>query len=198
MFLLLLQNIPFICHIYRTKGNSEPITFSTFFWQKIIGFNRQAYWPMHRTSVVTGVKNISIGIDTAPGLGHGCYIQAMGKITIGNYTTIAPNVGIISSNHSIYNHKEHIINQVIIGDYCWIGMGAIILPGVILGPHTIVAAGAVVTKSFVDGFCVIAGNPAKKIKNIESNQCVEFKNKWEYNGYIPHHRFANYKNSKLH
>ena len=40
-------------------------------------------------------------------------------------------------------------------------MNSIILPGVNLGPRTVVAAGSVVTKSFPDGFCVLAGNPAK-------------------------------------
>ena len=42
-----------------------------------------------------------------------------------------------------------------------------ILPGVTLGDNTIVGAGAVVTKSFPEGHCVIAGNPARKIKDID-------------------------------
>ena len=46
-------------------------------------------------------------------------------------------------------------------------MNAMIMPGVELGPHTVVGAGAVVTKSFPEGHCVIAGNPAKLIKKIE-------------------------------
>jgi acetyltransferase-like isoleucine patch superfamily enzyme len=42
-------------------------------------------------------------------------------------------------------------------------MNAVILPGVTLGDHTIVGAGSVVTHSFPEGHCTIAGNPAKKI-----------------------------------
>lgn len=47
-------------------------------------------------------------------------------------------------------------------------MNAMILPGVKLGNNTIVGAGSVVTKSF-EGDCIIAGNPAKKIKDIEKD-----------------------------
>lgn len=43
---------------------------------------------------------------------------------------------------------------------CWMGMNSIILSGVTLGDHTIVGAGSVVTKSFPEGECVIAGNTA--------------------------------------
>ena len=45
-------------------------------------------------------------------------------------------------------------------------MNAMIMPGVSLGDNTVVAAGAIVTKSFIDGFCVVGGNPAKIIKRI--------------------------------
>lgn len=47
------------------------------------------------------------------------------------------------------------------------GMNSMILPGVVLGPHTVVGAGSVVTKSFPNGYCVIAGVPAKLVKTID-------------------------------
>jgi acetyltransferase-like isoleucine patch superfamily enzyme len=58
---------------------------------------------------------------------------------------------------------------ITLGISCWVGMNSVILPGVSLGDHTIVGAGSVVTKSFPDGFCVIAGNPAKLIRDIRVN-----------------------------
>jgi acetyltransferase-like isoleucine patch superfamily enzyme len=51
-----------------------------------------------------------------------------------------------------------------LGEKCWIGMNAVILPGVVLGPGTVVGAGAVVTKSFPEGHVVLAGIPAKAVK----------------------------------
>ncbi|MBS7109518.1 MAG: hypothetical protein KH076_09760 [Streptococcus sp.] len=49
-------------------------------------------------------------------------------------------------------------------------MNSVILPGVILGDHTIVGAGAVVTHSFPDGYCIIGGNPARIIKALDISE----------------------------
>jgi acetyltransferase-like isoleucine patch superfamily enzyme len=53
-------------------------------------------------------------------------------------------------------------------------MGAVILPSVQLGDFTIVGAGAVVTKSFEEGYCVIAGNPARVIRQLNKEECNAF------------------------
>ena len=100
---------------------------------------------------------------------RGCYFQAIGQITIGKGTWIAANVGIITANHDFYDLSHHSAPKpVCIGDNCWIGMNSMILPGVQLGDRTIVGAGSIVTKSFPEGNCVIAGNPAKLIKQLEN------------------------------
>ena len=52
-------------------------------------------------------------------------------------------------------------------------MNAVLLPGTTLGDHTVVGAGAVVTKSFPDGYVVIAGNPAKVIRTLNKADCVD-------------------------
>jgi acetyltransferase-like isoleucine patch superfamily enzyme len=98
---------------------------------------------------------------------YGCFLQAVGKITLGEDVWLAPNVGIITAGHDFDDlSKNSAPKSVTIGDHCWIGMNAVILPGVILGNHTMVGAGSVVTKSFPEGDCVIAGNPARVIKRL--------------------------------
>ncbi|MBS4044371.1 MAG: acyltransferase [Chitinophagaceae bacterium] len=181
----------------ETTKTQTPISFSMFYNQKVLGFQSEVYWPVHSTSLVQNYKNIYCGIETCPGFSPGNYIQAMGKIYIGDYTQIAPNVGIITGNHDLVDNRKHIIKDVKIGKYCWLGMGAIVLPGVELGDYTIVAAGSIVTKSFVSGYCVIAGNPAKLIKQIDSEQCVFHKSEHEYNGYIRSDQFEAYRKKHL-
>lgn len=179
----LARSLPILKHFYRTRYTAAPITLKTLFTQKILGINKSAYWPMHFTSTVRGAAHIQTGIGTAPGLSPGCYIQGTGGITIGDYTLIGPNVGIISINHNPTQNKDFVKKEVRIGKYCWIGMNSTILPGVTLGDFTIVGAGTVVTKSFPDGYCIIAGNPAKVIKQLNPKECVHYTNPYEYCGY---------------
>lgn len=182
---------------YETHDTAAPITFRTWFLQKVAGWNREAYWPVHFTSRVSCPQNILIGIGTAPGLANGCYIQGTGRIKIGDYTIIAPNVGIISANHDPSDLTRHVESGVEIGSYCWLGMNSVVLPGVKLGDNTIVGAGAVVTKSFPDGYCVLAGNPAKVIKTIDPGTCIHTVNRYEYYGYIPKQHFSEFRRRRL-
>lgn len=68
-------------------------------------------------------------------------------------------------------------------------MNSVITAGVTLGPRTIVAAGAVVTKSFPDGFVVLAGVPAKPVKYLDKEKFKPWHSKEEYYGYIPKKQF---------
>lgn len=146
--------------------------------------DKRIYWPVHKNSEVTHPDNIFVGINSNVATRPGCYIQGNGGIYIGNYVHFASNIGIISGNHDLYNQNKHINKSVYIDDYTWIGMGAIILPGVRLGPRTIVAAGAVVTKSFPEGYCVIGGNPAKIIKTLDKEKFVPTQYRTEYYGFV--------------
>lgn len=133
------------------------------------GVNLNVPWPVSSRSQVVGARNIIFDPDDLNNFQHfGCYFQGKGKIVIGKGTYIAPNVGIITANHDLTDlDKNAPPKDVVIGEKSWIGMNSMILPGVCLGPHTVVGAGSVVTKSFVEGYCVLAGNPAREIKKIE-------------------------------
>lgn len=192
MFKSILSKIPFIRGLIVTRGTSAPITIRSLIFQFVFGFNWKAYWPTHPSSRINGVRNIIIGKGCAPGYMPGCYIQGFAKVEIGDYTIIAPNVGIISGNHDLYDYREHISQEVKIGKYCWLGMGSIILPGVTLGDHVVVAANSVVTKSFEEGYVVLAGNPAKPIKTIDKEKVVKYDD-CEYIGYFREKDFAKFR-----
>lgn len=130
--------------------------------------NTHIPWPVSPRIGIIYPENISFHPDDLNNFqGFGNYYQATGKITIGRGAYIAPNVGIITSNHSLDNLDNHDEPKPVqLGEQCWVGMNSVILPGVTLGNHTIVGAGSVVTKSFPEGNCVIAGNPAKMIKQL--------------------------------
>lgn len=127
-------------------------------------------WPMALTCHVSNANNIFFHPDNIDNFqSPGCYFQNFkGKIYLGYGTYIAPNVGLITANHKLDNLDEHEDGRdIVIGEKCWIGMNSVVLPGVVLGEGTIVAAGAVVSKSFPEGHVVIGGIPAKILKVIE-------------------------------
>jgi acetyltransferase-like isoleucine patch superfamily enzyme len=97
------------------------------------------------------------------------WIDAFGGVEIGNSVSIAHGTSIVSSNHTWTQTDIPIRDNVVTGhavhisDDIWIGCGCRILAGVQLGSRTVVAAGAVVTRSF-PGNAVIGGVPATVIK----------------------------------
>ena len=94
-------------------------------------------------------------------------------IRVGSRTLIGPNVSFYAATHpidaAVRNGTEgpESGKEIWIGEDCWLGGGAIILAGVRLGRGVVVGAGSVVTKS-VGGWRVIAGNPARVIREIQS------------------------------
>ena len=143
----------------------EYVSFLKFLWKQVFPrYKKHIYYPYDKNSTVVG--NLLIGKHVKLTQRGGCYIQGLGKIFIGDYVEITQNCIIISRNHLLANQAEHIDKETIIGDHCWIASNAMIMAGVVLGPRTVVAAGAVVTKSFPEGFVLIGGNPAKIIKEI--------------------------------
>lgn len=139
-----------------------------FFFQKILRINAEVPFMVHFTSTVSKTVYIGKGVAQYFANSGGCYIQGINKIYIGDNTIFAPGIKIISANHDKKDFSKHDkkTDPIRIGSDCWIGANAVILPGVQLGNNVIVAAGAVVTKSFPSNV-VIAGVPAKIISKNE-------------------------------
>lgn len=102
-------------------------------------------------------------------------------IYVGDYTMIGPNVTIATAGHPILpelREKAYQYNiPVRIGRNCWIGAGALILPGVTIGDNTVVGAGSVVTKDLPSNV-VAVGNPCKVLRKIgDRDREYYFKNK---------------------
>ena len=111
-------------------------------------------------------KNTKIGKQVF--INSCCHFQDNGGIEIGDRTMIGPNVTIVTINHDI-NPKTRINampKPIKIGKNVWIGADCTILPGITIGDNSIIGAGSVVTKD-VPYNVVVAGNPARIIKNIK-------------------------------
>jgi acetyltransferase-like isoleucine patch superfamily enzyme len=93
----------------------------------------------------------------------------MGGFTIGDDVLIGPRVNLVTENHPLKpsDRKALVTKPIVIRRNAWIGAGATILPGVTVGENAVVAAGAVVAKD-VPANMIVAGVPAKIIKNISS------------------------------
>jgi len=127
-------------------------------------------FPISKLTRLSNGRNLEVDVSSLNVFQQpGCFFQNYeAKITIGKDVHMAANVGVITQNHNPANPNEHLpAKEVVIGDNCWIGMNAVILPGVKLGPYTTVGAGSIVTHSFEEGHCVIAGNPARLIRKFE-------------------------------
>ncbi len=116
-------------------------------------------------TVNNGVGAVSIGNNSRIGIGN----VVIGPVSIGNNVILAQNIVMSGLNHTYTDIETPISLQpvttspIVIEDDCWVGANAVLTAGVTIGKHSVVAAGAVVTKS-IPPFSVAVGNPARVIK----------------------------------
>lgn len=100
---------------------------------------------------------------------HNCVILDVAEVRIGARVMLGPNVQIYTTSHPLNAQKRatglELCAPVIIGNDCWIGGGAIILPGVTIGDAAVIGAGSIVTQDIPAGV-VAMGNPCRVHKAI--------------------------------
>jgi len=128
------------------------------------------------TTINNGVGDIYIGDRTRIGLG--CTL--IGPVTIGNDVRLAQNIVMSGLNHNYTDISMPIseqgvsINPIVVEDEVWIGANCVILPGVTVKKHAVVAAGSIVRQN-VPAYSVVAGNPAKVMKKYNKETKI-----WEF------------------
>ncbi|HAT64752.1 MAG TPA: acyltransferase [Flavobacteriaceae bacterium] len=145
------------------------------------GFNTFRLWYVSKVlKVISYDKNSKfehgVYISDARNLKIGKYVRInenvflQGKITIGDYALIAPNVAIYTQEHVHQDVSLPVVKQgalthkeVVLKDNVWLGRNVVVLPGITIGEGAIVGANSVVTKDVVP-FTIVGGVPAKLIR----------------------------------
>lgn len=172
---LLLKGMPVIFNKGGAKLKiGDNVTVKSSFLSNLVGL-------YSRTIIVTRAPGAVIEIGNNVGI-SGATIYARKKISIGENTCIGGNCKILDNDFHPINMEDRInllndvhggdsdlipSREIHIGKNCFLGCNSIILKGTVLGDGCVVGAGAVVSGKFEDN-CVIAGNPARVIKKLES------------------------------
>lgn len=126
-------------------------------------------------TVNNGMGDVNIGSRSIIGIGN----VVIGPADIGNNVIFAQHVGILAMNHGYADIHTPIRDQkctaslIRVEDNCWIGSNAVVMAGVTIGRHSVIAAGSVVTKD-VPAYSIAAGNPARIIRRYN-----EASGQWE-------------------
>ena len=101
-------------------------------------------------------------------INHGCTLNDIGGIDIGDEVMLGPNVSLLSSGHPVEpvdRTRRITAAPIVIGSNVWIAAGAIVLQGLTIGADAVIAAGAVVTND-VPASTLVAGVPARVIREL--------------------------------
>ena len=122
-------------------------------------------------SVVNNILgDVIIGNNSLIGLRS----TVIGPVEIGNDVLLAQNIVLSGQNHGYEDvtmsirEQKSVTGKITIKNRAWIGANAVVVAGVTIGTHSIVAAGSVVTKDVPD-FTIVGGNPAKILKQYNSD-----------------------------
>ena len=164
----------------------KPIYFQIKYPGRFHSPKKQMRWEKDMQVVISSGSSVSIGegnhfrsrlqLRAVHGgnikIGNNCFfnsnvsITSLKSITIGNNVRIANNTVIVDHDHDYMNNMtEYQCDEVVIGDDVWIGANSVILKGVHIGNHAVIAAGSVVRHDVPD-HTVAGGVPASILKEI--------------------------------
>lgn len=144
-----------------------------FLFQNIFRIDASKYSKNYTSRLIAPSKFViqddCIEVRKSLAVSGGCYFQATHGISIGPKTIWSFNVTMVTSDHDLRDYRfenSERSGPISIGENCWLGAGVVVLPKVKLGPNTVVGANSVVTKSFPAGNVVIAGTPARIVREL--------------------------------
>lgn len=130
---------------------------------------------IHSGCWVTGFR-LSVGEHSV--INRSCRLDSRGGLVIGANVSISPDCYLISASHDPHSPSFGVSSKpsvVTIHDYAWLGVRALVLPGVTIGRGAVVGAGAVVSRD-VPAMAIVAGNPARVIG--QRREEPEYKLRW--------------------
>ena len=154
-----------LCHEYNNLS-PDKLDERKELVKKLVGKVSDKYW-IEQPFFCDYGYNIELGENFYSN--HNLVILDCAKVKFGKNVFIGPNCGFYTAEHPIDSETRNkgleFAKPIIVGDNVWIGGGVTVVSGVTIGNNVVIAAGAVVTKDVPDN-CVVAGVPAKKIKDI--------------------------------
>jgi len=134
----------------------------------------------HRSGVIMLGSEVyapgQLRIGRGSAIGRHCVLDARGGITIGRDVNISSHARLQTAKHLIDDPDfAHEFSPIVLADRVWVAEGAFVLGGVTVGEGAVVAAGAVVTAD-VEPYSVVAGVPARKIR--ERSRELRYQLEW--------------------
>ena len=150
-----------ICWVLFCRWTPKPFNAWRLCWLRWFGASLTGRPFVHPRARVTHPWNLMMR-DRAC-LGDGAHAYALGKIELGEGCTIAQEAYLCTGTHDFSSPELPLQTApIVVGPRAFVGLRAIILPGVTLGKNAVVGAGAVVTRDVADGKTVV-GNPARTL-----------------------------------
>jgi acetyltransferase-like isoleucine patch superfamily enzyme len=107
-------------------------------------------------------ENVSVGAGSK--LGGRVFIDSWGEVSIGSNVILGGDIDLLSTQHDVdHPGLKGEMRTVTIGDYAWLPIKIIVLPGVNIGHHAVIGTGSVVSRD-VPAYGVAVGNPARVVK----------------------------------